>query len=176
MGGLFHDAPYTKLDFNAFGPVQQYRVEVRNAGKTIVIGDHTDVGFQLTSTLVQPGPDAVDVVIHGLPGRFVVKLGGGHEIPVPIVAQLLESVGIKRGVELRLLKCHATEAPLNGSTVAQLLATEWKGIVTGPNGLLRIQKGPMRIDLVDWEPDPVLGGMSPNVTGQSQGNWISYKL
>lgn len=173
MGGPFHDPSYPQLDAHAFGPGQQYRVEVWNAGKTIVIGDHTDAAFQKTHTLVQPGPDAVDVVIHGLPGRFIEKLGGSHEIPVPVVAQLLDSVRIQRGLALRLLTCHATEAPLNGTTVAQLLATEWGGLVTGPNGLLRIQQGPMRIDLVDWEPDPVLGGMSANVTGRGQGIWIA---
>jgi len=86
----------------------------------------------------------------------------------------LESTGISRGTPLRLLTCHAGEAPLNGATTAQQLATEWKGPVTGPNGLLRIGKGQMRIDLVDWDPHPILGGMSPNVIAQGKGVWIPH--
>jgi hypothetical protein len=33
----------------------------------------------------------------------------------------------------------------------------------------------MRIDLVDWDPDPVLGGMSPNIIGQGQGSWVLHQ-
>jgi hypothetical protein len=157
-----------------FGLTSQFRVVVQNSGKTVAIGDHTDAAFRNTPTLITPGAAAVDVVIHGLPGRFIEKLGGSREIPVSVLAQLLESAGLQRGTPLRLLTCHAGEAPLKGEPAAQQLATEWGGPVTAPNGLLRIGTGQLRIDLVDWDPDPVLGGMSPSVIGQGQGTWISY--
>lgn len=89
---------------------------------------------------------------------------GHREIPPSVVAELLESAGIQRGTPLRLLACHASESPLAGTASAKLLATEWKGSVFGPDGLLRIgSAGMMRIDFVDWVPDPVLGGMQIDV-------------
>jgi hypothetical protein len=172
MAGPFNEAPYPQLQVHDFGPGTPYRVIVENGGRTIVIGDHMDLGFQKTHTYVQPGPDAVDVVIHGLPGRFIEQLGGKWEIPVPLVAQLIETAGIRRGTALRLLTCHAAEAPLTGLTAAQQLATEWGGPVTGPNGLLRIGRGTLRIDLVDWDYDPVSGGTSPTIVSQGQGSWV----
>jgi hypothetical protein len=175
MAGPFNEGPYPQLRVQDFGPGKQYRVEVHNGGRTMVIGDHADLGFQKTHTYVQPGPDAVDVVIHGLPGRFIDKLGGRHEIPAPVVAELLESSGgVQRGTPLRLLTCHAGEAPASGSTAAQQLATEWGGSVSGPNGLLRISRGALRIDLVDWDPDPVTGGMMPTNIRQGHGSWVSH--
>jgi hypothetical protein len=173
MGGPFDVAPYPPLQAQDFGPGKQYRVEVHNGGKTVVLGDPTDAGFQFTPTYLQPGPDAVDVVIHGLPGRFIEKLAGRHEIPVLLVAQLIEAAGIQRGTPLRLLTCHAGEAPFRGPTAAQQLATEWGGPVEGPNGLLRIYPGRARIDLVDWVVDPS-GGMMPDNVRQGQGAWVPH--
>jgi hypothetical protein len=170
MGGPFSEAPYPQLQVQDFGPGKQYRVAVQHGGRTVVIGDHADAGFQKTHLLVQPGPDEVDVVIHGLPGRFIEKLGGSYEIPPAVVALLIESAGVPRGTPLRLLTCHAGEAPLNGATAAQQLATEWGSPVSGADGLLRIRYNWIAIDLVDWTPDP-LGGMTPNVTGTGQGRW-----
>jgi hypothetical protein len=86
----------------------------------------------------------------------------------------LEAAGIARGTPSRLLTCHAGEAPLNGSSAAQLLAKEWGGPVSGPNGLLRIGQGQMRIDLVDWDPNPALLGMQPNVIGQGLGSFVPH--
>jgi hypothetical protein len=173
MGGLFSEPPYPPLQTQDFGPAKQYLVAIHNGGRTIVIGDPTDAGFQKTHTLVQHSAFAVDVVIHGLPGRFIEKLGGSREIPVAVVAWLLESAGVTRGTPLRLLTCHAAEAPLSGAATAQQLATEWNGSVQGANGLLRIRPNQIEIDLVDWSSDP-LGGMIPNVTAVGQGSWIPY--
>jgi hypothetical protein len=173
MGGPYNEPPYPQLQATDFGPLNQYRVAVENGGKTIAIGDHTDAGFQKTHTLVLPGADAVDVVIHGLPGRFIEKLGGSWEIPAALVALFLESTGIPRGTPLRLLTCHAGETPVAGLAAARQLAKEWGGPVQAPNGLLRISSQRLEIDLVDWDPDP-LGGMLPNVTGPGQGNWLVY--
>jgi hypothetical protein len=173
MGGPFTEPPYPPLHAQDFGPGKQYRVAVHNGGRTVVIGDHADPAYQKTHTLVQPGAAAVDVVIHGLPGRFIEKLAGGYEIPVPLVAALLESAGVPRGTPLRLLTCHAGEPPMSGPTAAQQLAMEWAGPVNGANGLLRIRPGAIEIDLVDWTPDP-LGGMTPNVTAAGQGSWLPH--
>jgi hypothetical protein len=174
MGRLFAEVAYPPLGDQDFGHAEPFRVELQNTGRTVVIGDYTDLGFQLTPTYVIPGPDAVDVVIHGLPGRFIERLGGSREIPVPLVARLLESVGIVRGTPLRLLTCHAAEVPLNGPAVAQMLAIEWGGPVEGPNGMLIIYRGGrMRIDLVDWVAD-ALGGMMPDNVFQGQGLWVSH--
>jgi hypothetical protein len=173
MGRSFSDAPYPQLRVQDFGAGKQCRVEAHHGGRTVVIGDHSDPGFQKTHRLVQPGPDAVDVVIHGLPGRFIDKLGGAQEIPAPVVAQLLGAAGIPRGTPLRLIACHAGESPLNGPAAARLLAREWGGSVLAGNGLMRIQKGGIGIDLVEWDPDPV-GGMTPTVTGAGEGGWVLY--
>jgi hypothetical protein len=174
MGGPFHDAPFPPLQAQDFGPGKPYRVEARNGGRTIVIGDPTDAGFQNTATYVRPGPQAIDVVIHGLPGRFIEKLAGGLEIPVPLVAELIESVGVPRGTPLRLLTCHAAEAPLLGPSAAQMLATEWAGPVEGPNGMLRISGRGMRVDLVDWVADPG-GGLMPDNVRQGAGGWVLHR-
>src|SRR3954471_11685905 len=94
MGRPFHEAPYPPLGRTDFGPASPYGVAVHNGGKTVAIGDHTDASFRLVPAWVQPGPDVVDVVIHGLPGRFLERLNGNREIPVLVVAELLESVGV----------------------------------------------------------------------------------
>ncbi len=175
MGGPFNEAPYPQLQFKDFGPRKQWRIELQNSGRTVVIGDHTDLGFQRTHTYVQPAPDALDIVIHGLPGRFIDALGGRLEISVPVVIELLDSVGVPRGTPLRLLTCHAGEAPMTGLAVAQQLSTAWGGPVNGPNGLLRIGRGQMRIDLVEWYHDPITGGMLPSLIGhQGQGSWLQH--
>ena len=174
MGRLFDEAAYPQLQDQDFGPIEPFRVELRNMGRTVVIGDYSDLGFQLTPTYVLPGPDAVDVVIHGLPGRFIERLGGSREIPVLLAARLIESVGIVRGTPLRLLTCHAAESPLNGLPAAQMLATEWGGQIEGPDGILIIYRGGrMRIDLVDWA-DDALGGMMPDIVLQGRGAWVSH--
>src|SRR5262245_60487732 len=137
MGGpYFEPAAYPALPASSFGPTSQYRVTIHNQGRTVSIGDHTDHAFRIVHALVHTGSDAVDVAIHGLPGRFIDQLGGRMEIPVPVVAELLESVGIKRGTPLRFLTCHADEPPLTGATLLQLMLAEWGGSVSGPNGLL----------------------------------------
>ena len=174
MGRLFDEAAYPPLQDQDFSPFEPFRVELRNMGRTVVIGDYSDLGFQLTPTYVLPGPDAVDVVIHGLPGRFIERLGGSREIPVLLAARLIESVGIVRGTPLRLLTCHAAESPLNGLPAAQMLATEWGGQIEGPDGILIIYRGGrMRIDLVDWA-DDALGGMMPDIVLQGRGAWVSH--
>ena len=73
MSGPFNEAPYPPLQAQDFGPGKQFRVEVHNGGRTIVIGDYQDLGFQKTPTYVLPTPGTIDVVIHGLPGRFIEK-------------------------------------------------------------------------------------------------------
>jgi hypothetical protein len=173
MGGPFNEPPYPPLQPQDFSPGSQYRVDVRNGGRTIVIGDHADAGFQNAASYVQPGPHAVDVVIHGLPGRFIEKLAGSLEIPVPLVAHLIAAAGVQPGTPLRLLTCHAGEAPLHGPAAAQQLATMWGGTVEGPNGLLRISPGRLRIDLVDWVASPG-GGMMPDNVQQGQGSWVPH--
>jgi hypothetical protein len=174
MGGRFDEPAYPSLQDQDFGPDKPFRVELQNQGRTVAIGDHTDLGFRITPAYVSPGPNAIDVVIHGLPGRFIERLGGIREIPVPLTARLIESAGILRGTPLRLLTCHAAEMPLNGPTVARMLATEWGGPVEGPDGMLIIYRGGrMRIDLVDWAID-ALGGMMPDVVRQGLGSWVPH--
>ncbi len=174
MGGPYSEPPYPALSAADFGPTSSYQVVLHHGGRSVAIGDSADAAFQTVPTLIRPGVDAVDVIIHGLPGRFIERLGGSREIPVAVLAQLLEIAGIQRGTSLRLLTCHAAEAPLSGETAAQQLATEWQGTVTGLNGLLRIGPGQMRIDLVEWEVDPVRGGMLPKVIAPGQGAWIAH--
>jgi hypothetical protein len=173
MAGPFDEVHYPQLNVHDFGPGKRFRVDVRNGARTIVIGDHADLWFQLTHAYVQPEPDAIDVVIHGLPGRFIEQLGGKLEIPASVVAELVESAGVARGTPLRLLTCHAAEFPLTGSTAAQQLAAEWGGPVTGPDGLLRIGRRTIRVDLVDSDYDPVSGRMSPTNVRQGQGGWVT---
>ena len=172
MGSPFHEPAYPQLNAQDFGTASQHRVAVHNGGRTVAVGDWTDGAIQTVHTLIHPGPDAVDVVIHGLPGRFIDKLAGNREIPAAVVADLLESAGVIRGTPLRLLTCHAAELPLRGETAGQGLATEWRGPVSGPNGLLVIGVGQLRVDLVDWDPDPILGGMMPSVVGRGLGTWV----
>src|SRR5436190_24335656 len=114
MGGPFHESPYTPLGRHDFGPTSPYRVAVHNAGMTVAIGDHTDTSFRLVPTWVQPVRDVVDVVVHGLPGRFIERLNGNREIPALVVAELVEVVGVLRGTPSRLLTCHAAELLLSG--------------------------------------------------------------
>lgn len=173
MGGPFHEVPYPQLGVTDFGPAGPFHVSVDNGGRTIAIGDPADAAFHTVHTLIPPRPDAVDVVIHGLPGRFIEKLGGSREIPAAVVAELLESAGVQRGTPLRLLTCHAAEAPASGAPIAQSLATAWGGPVSGPDGLLHIGKGYLRVDLVEWEADPVSGGMLPQVRIQGGGSWVT---
>jgi hypothetical protein len=63
-----------------------------------------------------------------------------------------------------------------GSPAAELLAKGWGGLVWGPNGLLRIFRGRMQIDLVDWIADPVRGGMQidPSTVCLGQGSFIPF--
>ncbi len=173
MGGPFDEPPYPTLQARDFGPGKQFRVEIHNGGRTIVIGDFNDAGFQLTPSYIQPGPDAIDVVIHGLPGRFIEMLAGHHEIPVPLAALLIESAGVQRGTPLRLLSCHAGETPANGEPAAERLAQEWGGSVEGPDGMLRIYPGRMRLDRVDWVP-AAGGGMMPDNPQQGRGQWVIF--
>lgn len=175
MGGPYAEAPYPALAAVDFGPGSSYQVLLRNGGRTVVIGDVSDSALQYTPGLIQPGPREIDVVVHGLSGRFIERLAGVREIPAAVVAELIERAGIARGTPLRLLACHAAEAPLNGPTTARLLATEWRGLVSAPNGLLRIfGRGRMRIDLVDWTAGP--GGMEidPNTIRVGQGAFVSH--
>jgi hypothetical protein len=159
LGGPFHDAPYPALSPADFASGTRYQVTLRNGARSVLIGDVNDAAIQHAASMIQPGPGAVDVIIHGLPGRFIEKFGGSREIPPDLVETLLQSVGIQPGTPLRLLTCHAAELPLVGPTAAQQLANRWGGIVSGPNGLLHIYRGWMRIDLVDWIADPIFGGM-----------------
>jgi hypothetical protein len=140
----------------------------------VVIGDPTDQALQLAPSLIAPDPGAVDVVIHGLPGRFIDAVTGTMEVPVRVVVELLDAAGIPRGTLLRLITCHGGEAPLVGPAVAELLAQEWGAPTAAANGLLRVFHGSFQIDLVEWNPDPV-GGMVPVVTGAGQGMWIGFQ-
>jgi hypothetical protein len=70
------------------------------------------------------------------------------------------------------LTCHACEAPLHGETAGKLLASLWGGPVAGPNGLLVIGVGQLRVDLVDWDLEPILGEMMPSVMGRGLGTWV----
>jgi hypothetical protein len=175
MGGPYAEVPYPALSPADFGPGSQYQVALQNGGRTVVIGDVSDIALQNTHVLIQPNPDETDVVIHGLPGRFVEALGGHHEIPVPVVVNLLDNAGITRGTPLRLLTCHAAEVPHNGGTIAQMLATEWRGPVSGPNGLLRIfGRGRIRIDLVDWILGPGGVEIDPTTIQMGRGRFIPH--
>ena len=154
-------------------PGKAYRVEVHNNGATVAIGDPADLGFQKVPALLQPLPGVVDVVIHGLPGRFMEKVHGSYQIEAPIVAQLLVDAGIVTGTPLRLITCHSAEAPLHGEPVAQRLASVWGGPVLGATGAVLVGNNQIRINLVEWAPDPV-GGMQPTVIGWDQGTWITH--
>ena len=146
LGGPFDEPPYSRLQFVDFGPGRLCEVAVHHSGRTVVLGDPMDYGFQKTHTLITPESDAVDVVTHGLPGRFIEKLGGNREIPATLVSQLLVGAGVPGGTPLRLLTCHAGELPLQGAAAAQLLAEDWGGPVLGATGLLRIRRTGISIE------------------------------
>jgi hypothetical protein len=172
MPGRFDEAPYPALAVQDFGPGGLLRATTHHAGQAVVIGDHSDAGLQQAPALVVPGATEIDVIMHGLPGRFIDRLGGSQEVPASVVVALLLSAGIPRGAPLRLLICHAAELPLHGPTAAQPLATEWGGPVRGPDGLLVIRAGQLEVHVVEWDHDPVTGGMVPTIVGHGQGNWV----
>ncbi len=173
MGGPFHERPYPRLTSEDFGPGGQCGVKVLNEGRTVVIGDLADRDLQIAPYFIQPGPLAIDVHIHGLPGRFIEARLGRCEIPVDLVARFLEAHGIRVATPLRLITCHGAEAPLDGRSVAELLSTSWGGSVTAPNGLLTMSYNWVRISLVIWEENLVFGDMIPLRTGL-EGDWITF--
>jgi hypothetical protein len=173
MAGPFSEPPYPPLTLADFGPAMPYRVELRNGGRTVVIGDPNDLGYQRVPGMIAPGPSEIDVVIHGLPDRFIDQLGGRRAIPAAVVTALLESVGLVRGTPLRLLSCYAGEAPALGPCVAQQLATDWGGLITAPAGRLRVMPGMLEVDLVEWDQDPLLGAM-PRIVGRGAGGWLTF--
>lgn len=174
MGGPFNEGPFPQLTVQDFGPNRGYRVELEHNCRAVVIGDiDGDLGLQLLPGWVTPGPDAIDVHIHGLPGRFIEALAGVYEIPADVVVELLKFLGIQEGISLRLVTCHGGEPCANGRTAAQMLADIWGGTITAPNGLLRVYpSGQMEIDMVDWEN---VGGLwLPKVIGPNQGSFVSF--
>jgi hypothetical protein len=173
VGGRFDEVPYPTLALQDFAPGGLLRVTTYHAGRTVVIGDQSDAGLQLAPALVMPGARVIDVIMHGLPGRFIDRLGGRREVPASVVVALLLSVGAPRGAPLRLLTCHAAEAPLHGPAAAQALSTEWGGPVQAPDGLLVIRAGQLEVHVVEWDQDPVTGGMAPSIIGHGQGNWVT---
>jgi hypothetical protein len=96
------------------------------------------------------------------------------EIPASVLVELLEQHGIPRGTPLRLLTCYATETPKSpNKSAAQQLFDVWGGPVQGPNGyLLAWPDGSTRIDLIDWDRDPVSGGMQGTLSGKGQGQFL----
>lgn len=174
MGQPFDEPPYPPLTARDFGPGKAYRVEYQNAGQTIAIGEPSDHAFQTAHRHLQPAAGIIDVVLHGLPGRFIESLAGTRQIAPAVIAELLNAAGIAKGTPLRLVTCHAAEAPRHGQPVALQLAHEWGGLVMGASGQLVLTKAGPRIDLVEWEPDPA-GGMRPDPVGVNQGAWVWHR-
>lgn len=157
LGDPFDTPPAARVVVADFGPGRPNRVEVHHAGRMIVIAATNDSSFRVPG-LIAPSIDSVDVVIHGKPGRFGTMAEGDTEIPVEVVARLLEDHGIPRGMPLRCISCHAGEVPLVGPPAARQLAVEWNGPVLAPDGFVLVMRSLIRIDVGDWSPDPVAGG------------------
>jgi hypothetical protein len=137
-----------------------------------VIGDiANDLALQRLPARISPLPGMVDVHIHGVPGRFLTALGAEIEIPVEVVAELLEVSGqITRGAPLRLLTGHGGEPCARGRVAAQLLATEWTGSVLAPNGLFHAHAdGRITIDLVEWS-----SAIAPDVATPGGGLFVPF--
>jgi hypothetical protein len=138
----------------------------------IVLAENGDAAF-VVPNLIQPRAGMVDVVIHGVPGRFGTTEECDTEIPAAVVAQLLINEGIPLGTPLRCITCHGGENPdpAVGPAAAQLLATVWNGPVEAPNGFCIVTRNSIRIDLGDWIP-AVSGGQQFDVFHDSQGQPI----
>jgi len=154
MGGPFNTPAVSQVTASDFGPGQPNDVQVHHGGQMDVIAQNGDGAFKVPN-LISPPADAIDVIIHGKPGRFGIDAECEAEIPAPVVAQLLEDAGIQRGTPLRCITCHAGEKPdpaIGVVSAAQQLATTWNGTVYAPNGFCRVTLGNIRIDLGDFVP------------------------
>jgi hypothetical protein len=139
-----------------------------------VISEAGDPSFAVPK-LVQPQSGTVDVVIHGVPGRFATTAGGQTEIPVHVVKKLLENAGVKPGTRLRFLTCHGGETPLKGSSAAEQFAQAWNGDVSAPNGFLKVEAGGrLRVHLGEWDADPVQGGEIFTITNPDKGSFSPF--
>jgi hypothetical protein len=178
MGGPFHEPAYPALSMQDFGTGSQYRAATYKGNRTVVIGAIKDPMLAQIPNRVQPAGTVVDVAIHGLPGRFIEAISDPqYEIPASVIVELLQSLGIPRGAPLRLLTCHAAEPPMRGPTAARMLAAEWGGPITAPNGILRVlSNGSLRVDLVDWETDPLNPGrMRVDAVQPGHGTFVTVR-
>jgi len=148
----------------------------------VVIAEKGDPAF-IVPHLIQPQGGTVDLVIHGVPGRFGTTEECDTEIPSAVLVQLLSQAGIPFGTPLRCITCHGGEnpAPGIGQPAGQLLATVWNGPVNAPNGFCRVTRNMLRIDLGSWIP-AVGGGQQFDVfhnplgqpIGQGQGRFVPF--
>jgi hypothetical protein len=172
MTGPYNTVPVRQVALLDFGPGQSNDWLVFHNGQMVVLGERGDPSFKVPN-LIQPQVGIVDVVIHGVPGRFSTRMDGEVEIPPEVVAQLLDLAGIQRGTPLRCLTCWGAENPLTGQAAGQRLATQWNSPVSAPDGLVVITLGTIRIHVGDWHLDPVFGGQQftvrPAVGGQPSG-------
>jgi hypothetical protein len=183
LGDPFDTPATTQAAVADFGPGRPNRVEVHHGGRMVVIAEAGDSSFSVPR-LIAPQLGAVDVVIHGKPGRFGTSPEANVEVPPAVVAQLLEDHGIARGAPLRCVTCHGGEAPAVGPPATQRLATEWNGPVQGANGLVVVRTNNIRVDVGDWSPEPIFGGQQfdvyPPATpgypngGQGQGTFLPF--
>ena len=174
MGGAHSVPPTGRVGVADFGPMKGLRVEVHNGGGTVVIAEAGDPAFAV-SAMVKPRTGTVDVVIHGVPGRFATTASGETEIPLDVLKNLLENNGVSPGSPLRLITCHGGESPLGGASAAEQFASVWGGAVSAPNGFLKVESsGQMRIHVGEWDPH-IGGGQVFTITGFDAGTFIQFK-
>jgi hypothetical protein len=173
MGGRYHTPAQGQASASDFGPGQPHRVEVHHGGQAVVIAVAGDLSFAVPQ-LIQPQAGAVDVVIHGVSGRFATSASGEIEVPTKVVAVLLENAGVPRGTPLRCLTCHGGERPLAGPPAAELLAQDWGGPVSAADGFLKVEQGKTTVHLGEWDPDPIFGGETFTITHPGQGTFVRF--
>jgi hypothetical protein len=177
MSGPYQTPPVGRVGVPDFGPGQPNEVRVFHGGAMVVIAATGDPAF-LVPTLLRPQAGTVDVVVHGVPGRFSTRMDGEIDIPPDVVADLLVRAGVPRGTPLRCLTCWAGENPLAGLSAGQRLATAWGGPVSAPDGLLQVTGGSLSIHVGDWDPDPVFGGQQFHVrqtpSGHGRGRLVPF--
>jgi hypothetical protein len=181
MGTPYNTPAVGRVGVLDFAPGQPNDVQVFHGGQLVVIAARGDASFNVPN-LIRPQPGTVDVVIHGAPGRFGTTQECTIEVPADVVAQLLDNAGIPRRTPLRCITCHGGENPLIGPAAAQLLATARNSPVSAPDGFCVVAPNQIRIDLGDWNPDPVFGGQQFDVRppgggqpgGQGQGRFVPF--
>src|SRR5947209_5560829 len=96
MSGPYHTPPAGRVGVSDFGMGTPNDVKVFHGGWMVVIAATVDPSFNVPN-LIRPQAGIVDLVIHGVPGRFGITQQCETEVPPDVVAQLLDNAGIPRG-------------------------------------------------------------------------------